>query len=233
MYQKTEPETIQSLFSSIAPYYDRTNALLSFGLHERWNGVLVNALSSFSPSSLLDLCAGTGEIAFNFLKINPLAQATLLDFCPEMLAVAEAKGISFKKRFSLIEGDAQAVSLPDASFDAVSIAYGIRNVQNPEQCFQETYRLLRPNGVFGILELTRPNNRFMRFGHACYLKTFLPLLGKWVAKDQQAYRYLSQSIQSFVSPLDLKKNLSTVGFSSILIKPLMSGIATLILAKKL
>lgn len=230
MYQKTAPETIQTLFSSIAPHYDRANSVLSFGFHKLWNQSLATSLSP--ATNLLDLCAGTGEIAFSFLKTNPLAKATLLDFCPQMLSVAKEKGALFEKRFSLVTGDAQNVLLPDQSFDAVSVAYGIRNVASPGRCFKEVYRLLLPGGSFGILELTRPNSKWLRLGHALYLKTLLPLLGKWVAKDKKAYQYLSQSIQSFISPTDLKRQLQETGFSSVKIQPLMGGVATLILAKK-
>lgn len=232
MYRKTEPTTIQTLFGTIAPYYDKANAVLSLGFHKRWNRALVKALSKNTPSSLLDLCAGTGEIAFDFLKYNPTSSAILLDFCPEMLEVAAKKGTRFKERFSLVVGDAQHVPLSNTCVDAVSVAYGIRNVQNPESCFKEVYRVLNPGGMFAILELTRPNNFLLRAGHAVYLKTLLPILGKWVAKDQNAYHYLSQSIQSFVSPHELAKSLSLTGFSSVALQPLMLGIATLILARK-
>ncbi len=230
MYHKSNPKTIQSLFSHIAPHYDRANAILSLGLHGVWNQTLVNALSLATQGHMLDLCAGTGEIAFRFLKKHPEAYATLLDFCPEMLMVAEKKGMSLEGRFSTLVGDAQEIPLPDRTVDAVSIAYGIRNVQYPERCFAEVRRILKPKGMFGILELTRPSSRLLRIGHALYLKTLLPVLGKWIAKDESAYQYLSQSIGSFSSPEHLMHLLSACGFQHVEKRPLMGGIATLLLA---
>jgi len=232
MYRKTEPETIQAMFGSIATSYDRANAILSLGFHKYWNQALVKAVSKPQVKVLLDLCAGTGEIAFAFLKRNPNAKATLIDFCGEMLEVAEKKGSPLRGRFSTLVGDAQAIPLPNTSVDAVTIAYGIRNVQDPHRCFEEVYRVLSPNGQFGILELTRPSSSFLRLGHRMYLRTLLPLLGKWVAKDHSAYRYLSESIGAFISPELLVASLQKVGFVNIRCQTLMGGVANLILMHK-
>lgn len=230
MYQKESPETLQTLFGSIAPRYDRANAVLSFGMHSLWNRALVKALHS--SHHLLDLCAGTGAIALSFLEKNPQAKATLLDFCPEMLAIANQRGSSFPSRFSSIVADAQNLPFENASFDAISVAYGIRNVNDPKKCFEEAYRVLKSDGIFCILELTRPTFRILRQGHALYLRTLLPLLGKWVANDHAAYQYLSKSVSAFVLPVELAQTLKASGFSSVHIKPLMGGIATLLTCKK-
>lgn len=232
-YRKENAPSIQSLFNGIASSYDRTNTILSFGFHKYWNRTLIQSLSSQNDHPLLlDLCAGTGEIGLSFLKKNPHAQAILLDFSSEMLAVAEKKGISLKNRFETLVADAQKIPLNSSSVDVASIAYGIRNVKETSLCFQETLRVLKPGGCLGILELTRPHSSFLRFGHGAYLRFFLPLLGKWAAKNQDAYAYLSSSIQQFSSPSELKKTLLHVGFQSVQVRSLTGGIATVILAKK-
>jgi len=232
MYDKSSPESIRTLFGRIADDYDRANAVLSFGLYKGWNRALVKSLSAHGVTSLLDLCAGTGDIAFAFLKKEPQTHATLIDFCPEMLQKAHDKGKSLHERFFTLVGDAENIPLPDGFVNGVSIAYGVRNVSRPQRCFQEVYRILKPGGIVSILELTQPASAFLRLGHTLYLKTLLPLLGKWVAKDQQAYEYLAKSIPAFILPKDLISLLEKQGFVTLSCKSLTGGIATLITCKK-
>lgn len=230
--KKSNPETIQAMFGEIAPRYDRANAFLSFNLHKKWNNELVRLTTIGSPDCLLDLCAGTGEIANLWLDRQPSPKkAILLDFCPEMLAIAEAKPKG-KHDVTFIQGDAQAIPLSNASVDAVTVAYGIRNVKEPHRCFEETYRTLKTGGSFGILELTEPSNGFIRAGHNFYLKYILPRLGGWITNKPDAYRYLSSSIQAFVKPEELAVELTKAGFKEIQITPLTFGIAHLITCKK-
>lgn len=230
-YNKTDPQTIQTMFGSIAKDYDFTNAVLSFQLHRYWNRRLVMEVEGYE-GPLLDLCCGTGDIAIAFLKRQLKTQtAYLLDFCPEMLAIAQSKADNAHD-IHYIEGDAQAIPLPDNSVGCITIAYGIRNVKDPQKCFDEAWRVLKPGGVFSILELTRPRNRFLRFGHSLYLKTVLPILGKLITTNREAYRYLCSSIKTFLSPNDLSHMLTTSGFSHIEEIPLSLGIATIITTVK-
>lgn len=178
------------------------------------------------------MCAGTGEIAFGFLKKKREAQATLLDFSSEMLEVAKSKGEPFKTRFESVTADAQKIPFPDHSFDAVSIAYGLRNVQNTKLCMKEAYRVLHHSGVFAILELTCPSFPIFRSLHSLFLKTMIPWIGKRVAYNQEAYQYLCDSIQHFIAPQKIEEALLDAGFCSTKRISLMGGIATVILAKK-
>ncbi len=230
MYQASDPETIQSLFKSIATKYDRANAIFSFGLHRTWNRRLIESMRG--KRQLLDLCAGTGEIGVGFLRENPHAEAWLLDFCPEMLEVARWKGGPFQERMTLMVADAQKIPLERERVEGVTIAYGIRNIQRPRSCFQEVYRVLKRGGKLGILELTRPHSAFLRLSHGIYLKGVLPLLGKLMTNNGDAYKYLASSIQAFVSPEEVGRELLGTGFSQVEICPLFGGIATLILADK-
>lgn len=181
---------------------------------------------------LLDLCAGTGEIAYGFLKRYPRTTATLLDFCPQMLQVAEQKSGDMKKRISLVCGDAMKLPFDHESFDGATISYGIRNVEQPDLCFDEVYRCLRPGATFAILELTRPPLLPVRMMHKLYTKTFLPITGRLLTDNADAYRYLADSVQQFSSPKILSQQLKGSGFSSIKIMPLSLGIATIITCKK-
>ena len=222
------------MFGSIAANYDRTNAILSFQMHRYWNRQLVKSISEKHPTTLLDLCCGTGEIAFRFLNnTSRNCKAYLLDFCPEMLACAKTREQGFEHHdIDYIEGDAQAIPLPDESVDAITIAYGIRNVKEPRRCFADAHRVLRHGGRIAILELTRPKNRFLRLGHGLYLKIMLPLLGKLSTSNQEAYEYLCNSIDTFIDPADLEMELRDCGFPRVRRIPLQGGIATIILADK-
>jgi len=237
-YRKDNPQSIEQMFDSIAKSYDRTNAILSFGLHHYWNSTLVNKiLNDHKNDIMLDLCCGTGEIAFRSLKKkNKPRKIHLLDFSEEMLSCAQAKAKKNryeKSALNYIKADAQAVPLRNESIDCVTIAYGIRNVKSPEKCMKEVFRLLENGGSFAILELTRPKNPFLRYFHQIYLKTFLPVLGKLFAANKEAYKYLCQSIHHFVEPEELERLLTKSGFKKVEHYPLNGGIATIIIAKKI
>lgn len=237
-YRKDQPETIQSMFNNIAKTYDRTNAILSFQMHKCWNARLVReVIKHKKPYTLLDLCCGTGDIGFTFLnKSSGRKSAVMLDFCVEMLDCAREKankfGLNQRHHISYLKADAHHIPLGDHSMDCATMAYGIRNVKDPKVCIAEVFRVLKPHGTFGILELTQPNNVFLKFGHKIYLNNFLPIIGKFVTKDQKAYEYLCNSIQSFVKPEELEQLFKEVGFVQTARIPLSGGIATIIIGRK-
>lgn len=224
MYNKNDPSSIQEMFATIAQDYDRANLTLSLGLCNYWNSLLVKKVAS--KRNLLDLCAGTGEIAARFLKKDPTKKALLVDFSKEMLAIAAQRGLK------TLQADASVIPLPDSSFDAITCAYGVRNIQNPMLAFQESYRILQKEGIFSILELTRPQNGLLHLSHHLYLSTIVPLLGKLVTRNKKAYNYLQGSIKSFTSPHEIKNQLEKVGFQKVEIEPLTGGIATIITGRK-
>lgn len=222
------------MFGKIAERYDLTNSVVSFQLHRLWNRRLAHTL--LNATTLLDLCSGTGEIAYRWLKLQKAPKkAFQLDFCEEMLDAAKAKSLPFQLAghdVRFMQADATQIPLSANSVDAVSIAYGIRNVQAPLQCFQEVYRVLEPQGTFAILELTEPHFKPLRFFHRLYLNHLLPLLGGLLTREPSAYAYLAKSVQEFTKPVQLQKQLQEVGFAHVSIRPLNCGIATLIVAKK-
>lgn len=236
-YNKTHPESIQQMFGAIAERYDLTNAILSFQLHKYWNAKLARLLIPFSQQGpFLDLCCGTGDITFSLLKkLKKPTKVFMVDFCQEMLTCAQEKASKLQldqHELVMMNADAQEIPLSKEEISCVSIAYGIRNVTDPLQCVKECHRILVPGGVCGILELTRPNNRLLQAAHSFYLQRLLPLLGKLFTSNQEAYQYLCQSIQNFISPKDLKKLLVTAGFQKVEVLPLHGGIATILLAYK-
>jgi demethylmenaquinone methyltransferase / 2-methoxy-6-polyprenyl-1,4-benzoquinol methylase len=239
MYTKDSPSTIQSMFNQIAPRYDLTNSILSFSLHKYWNKKFVrNFLTKNATSPILvDVCAGTGDITFEFLQsISKPSQVYLIDFSSEMLEQAKKKEklFNFSKNHTLtyMEADAQDIPLPNQLADFVSIAYGIRNVQCPLTCMQSAFRVLKPGGQLGILELTRPKNKILQTGHAFYLRILLPLIGKFLTRNKNAYEYLDNSIQKFIPSEQLEQLLHETGFIQVRTEPLLGGIATLFMAYK-
>lgn len=232
-YKKNEPDTIQKMFGSIASQYDFTNGILSFQIHRYWNSKLLKNTLQTPPATLLDLCAGTGEIGYTWLKKEKTPRTVyFVDFCQEMLDVAEKRKKPSEHILHYIQGDAQAIPLPSHSVDAVVVAYGIRNVKNPPLCFEEVHRVLKPGGQFGILELTEPKNALLRSLHRFYLTKALPVLGGWITSNKAAYKYLSTSIQTFVKPKELASQLEKAGFQTPTLHPLTGGIAHIITATK-
>lgn len=237
-YSKSDPETIKEMFGNIAENYDRANGIMSFQLHKHWNKKLIQLVLNKATihGEYLDLCSGTGEIALTFLKHSPSSQKiTLLDFCKEMIEEAKQKfsQIPYPSEVSFIQGDAQSLPFANETFAYATMAYGIRNIQHPHLAIEEAFRVLKPGGLLAILELTQPTNPFLKFGHNIHLSTVLPLMGRLISSNKNAYQYLSQSIQDFVKPEILKEIFLKTGFQIANILPLTGGIATILFAKKM
>lgn len=236
-YNKNDPQTIQKMFNSIAKQYDRTNAILSFRMHHQWNRTLIKkTIIPAKPEVLLDLCCGTGAIAFNYLKTTQEpTKVYMLDFSEGMLncAQSQAKKLDIGHHdVHYLQADAQIIPLLGNSVHCATIAYGIRNVKDPNLCIKDVYRVLKPGGTFGILELTQPKHPLLNFTHSFYLKNILPLLGKLATSNQEAYDYLCNSIHTFIPPERLINLMETVGFKNIQQHSLMGGVATVLVGKK-
>lgn len=235
-YNKNDPATIQNMFNSIAKQYDRTNAILSFRMFKRWNRTLIDkAIAPAKPEVLLDLCCGTGAIAFEYLKkVQEPVKVYMLDFSEEMLQQAKMQAKRHdvdQHNIHYLHADAQKIPLLSNSVNCATIAYGIRNVKDPSLCIKDVHRVLKHGGTFGILELTQPRNWFMRFGHSLYLRHCLPLIGKMFTSNKEAYRYLCDSIQAF-TPAELKQHMETVGFKEVKQFSLFGGVATVLVGVK-
>ena len=159
----------------------------------------------------------------------------MLDFSEKMLECAQAQAKIqnlYRHDINYLQADAQEIPLLENSVDCATMAYGIRNVPNPERCLREVYRVLRPRGTFGILELTQPDNAFLRFGHGLYLKMILPLIGKLATPNPEAYNYLRKSIRSFIPTSTLMELMKKTGFANVKKFPLCGGVATIITGTK-
>jgi len=223
---------IEQMFSAIVPRYDLMNRLLSGGMDKRWRSRLVKALELSPGNKVLDLCAGTGDVALEIVRQVPGVSVVALDFSSSMLEEGRKKAAQAraqeKIRFEV--GDATALSFPDNSFDASAMAFGLRNVEDARKGIAEMARVLKPGGRGAILEFSRPSNSLLRLGSRLYIRIMVPLLGG-LFSQKSAYQYLADSIEEFTQNVNVPK-LMEQGFGQVQARPLMFGVVSLYTGKK-
>jgi demethylmenaquinone methyltransferase/2-methoxy-6-polyprenyl-1,4-benzoquinol methylase len=234
-------DRIQRMFGQIAPRYDRINHLLSFSVDRYWRWRTVRAVPPEGPAPILDLCTGTGDLALAYYRAaagrSDVAQAEVFgaDFCHEMLAIAEEKkrraGIGFGLTF--IEADAQSLPFASDHFQIVSVAFGLRNIQNTDLALREMARVLIPGGRLAVLEFSMPRRQPLKSLYGWYFRRVLPKLGQLLAKGgQAAYDYLPASVGQFPSYQALADRMQAAGLRQVAFHPLTFGIATLYVGLK-
>jgi len=224
-------DLVDDVFHSVANRYDLMNDLMSAGLHRAWKGALVNAVNPPKTRgfSLLDLAGGTGDVAFRVLAAGGEAtRATVVDINPDMLEVgrarAAARGLG---NVGFVEGNAESLPFPDRSFDAVTIAFGIRNVPRIEAALAEAHRVLAIGGRFLCLEFSAVDVPGLDVIYDFYSFNVIPALGRLVTGDAEAYRYLVESIRQFPRPESFAGMMRTAGFARVSFRPLTGGIVAL------
>lgn len=223
-----EKKYVKELFAAVTPAYDLLNTVLSMGLDKKWRKFVIASSGVCENSRVLDLCTGTGELAAGFsVEIGSGGMVAGMDFCREMIEKAKLK---FPSRdypsLSFIEGDVYSIPYPDNYFDCITIAFGVRNLEDQGKAFVEIKRAAKPGGKVIILELTRPVNPLLKALYFPYLNIFLPLLGGAISGSFGAYRYLARTISTFLSPGEVKELMEGAGLQDIKIIPLSGGIAT-------
>ncbi len=196
---------VRSLFNDLSPNYDRLNRLFSLGMDVGWRKQLVAAVARQNPAKILDLACGSGDVTFMLRKSLPKAQIVGLDFSRPLLTQARDRGLS-----ELTEADALKLPFADGSFDAVTIAFGLRNFSDRAAGLHEIARILNQGGVFGLLEFSPPPMPWKLFW-TLYLHHLMPLVAQLVARQGDSFRYLAQSIAEFPSPSALNYELSSAG----------------------
>ena len=225
-YEDVNPEEktrrVGEVFASVAKRYDIMNDLMSAGMHRVWKDDFVRALKPQPGERILDMAGGTGDIAFRIEKSG--ADVTVADINPGMLAVgierAAKKGVT-----SMVwrEENAETLSFPDRSFDAYTIAFGIRNVTDIPKALKEAHRVLKFGGRFFCLEFS--TTEWPGFGelYDIYSKKLVPQIGKYVAKDEDSYRYLIESIRRFPRMPDFARMIGEAGFKNVKYRPILGG----------
>jgi len=221
-------EQVAMMFNRIASRYDLMNTILSFGIYISWKRKLVRQLRTVTPQTILDVATGTGDIAIELAKLQP-EKIIGVDISDEMLSFGRKK-IAERNLSSLItlqHGDSENLQFADNNFDAVTVAYGVRNFENLSKGLSEMYRVIKPNGKIVILEFSQPHNTFFRKIFHFYFHQICPMIGKWITGDRSAYTYLPQSVKVFPEGKKFTALLDQTGFRQTQCKPLTFGIATL------
>ncbi len=218
---------VREMFGRIAPRYDLLNHLLSMEFDKRWRRRVAKKFSHILHE-VLDLCCGTGDLAFAFRREAPKGAVIIgADFAPEMLVRARAKAAALGAAVEFVEADALQLPFPEGSFDLVSCAFGFRNLANYEQGLREILRVLKPGGAAGILEFAEPPGRVFGAAYRFYFRRILPRLGGIISGNAAAYAYLPASVGNFPSPEELKKLLERAGFVDAGFERWTGGIVTL------
>ncbi len=228
-------ERVYEIFSSIAKKYERFNAVSSFGAYKHWLAGMMRQAPIDETSDVLDIAGGTGDVAFSVARTKHPAHIQLTDLVPEMLEVARAHyndGAACGVPVDFDEVDAQDIPYNDASFDAITMAYGIRNMPDRPRALSEMFRVLKPGGALVCLEFSTPPNRLWRALYRFYLKHLIPFWGGLVTGDREGFVYLAQSIRAFPDQQGFASMLEEAGFKDVSWKNYTGGIAAVHVAKK-
>jgi demethylmenaquinone methyltransferase/2-methoxy-6-polyprenyl-1,4-benzoquinol methylase len=228
------PDRIAGMFDAIAPRYDLLNHVLSAGIDRRWRARAIRSLELTGRETLLDVCTGTADVAIEGRRGGAL-RVVGVDFAGAMLAhgLRKVRAAGEAARIALVRGDAMRLPVPDASADAATVAFGIRNVQRPDVACAEMARALRRGGRLAILEFGVPRIAGISTLYLWYFRYLLPFVGRLVSGHGSAYSYLPASVGTFPPPAEFMKILRQTGFDEVRADPLTFGIVYLYTARKL
>ncbi len=230
---KGKKEKVKGMFNDIAFRYDFLNHFLSAGIDKRWRTKVRKHLAPFHPKEILDVATGTGDLAIELAKLHP-EKITGIDIATGMLDIGKEK-IGKKKLNDVIvleEGDSENLRFNDGHFDAVTVAFGVRNFEDLEHGLSEMYRVLKPGGHVVVLEFSKPKKFPFRNIYNAYFKYILPTVGKMISKNDEAYTYLPESVQAFPEDKAFMNELKKAGFREAGQQRLTFGIATMYYGEK-
>lgn len=220
-----DPAYVHAAFSSIAERYVTANHVLSMGTDILWRERVVQMVAEWKPRKLLDIATGTGDLALALEKAFPEMEVLGTDFCRPMLDVAVRRGLQ-----EVLEADAMNLPLPDACYDAATVAFGLRNMADYEKALREWRRILRPGGHLLVLDFSMPDN-LLAAPYRFYLHHVLPRIAGWLTGNSGAYDYLGESIEAFPRGQEFCELLCRAGFHNPVCRPLSMGIASIYTAE--
>lgn len=231
---ESKAEQVEKMFNNIAPAYDKLNHALSWNIDKSWRKKAIALLKPFAPQHIMDVATGTGDFAIQACRTLQPEELIGTDISEGMMNVGreKVKREGLEKSISFQREDCTKLSFPENRFDAITVAFGIRNFEDLDWGLQEMYRVLTPGGHLVILELSEPDYFPMKQLYAVYSKAVIPTLGKLLSKDRSAYTYLPQSIKAFPQGEVMQKIIRKAGFSQVSFKRLTLGICTLYFATK-
>jgi demethylmenaquinone methyltransferase/2-methoxy-6-polyprenyl-1,4-benzoquinol methylase len=227
---EAKPAYVKAMFDRIAARYDLANDAMTLGHHRAWKGAIAKAVAPKPGERALDLATGTGDIARRLRRaVGEGGRVVGLDFSPEMLAAARRRG---EDGVEWLEGDMLNLPFEDGSFDVVTVGFGLRNVNDLPRAIAEAYRVLAPGGRYASLDLAKPRIPVLKPFMDAYSFGIVPLIGKAVAGDDTAYKYLPASNESFPEQDALGKAFEAAGFTDVRVKDLLLGAAALVWGRK-
>ncbi|MGQ9847302.1 MAG: bifunctional demethylmenaquinone methyltransferase/2-methoxy-6-polyprenyl-1,4-benzoquinol methylase UbiE [Bacteroidales bacterium] len=226
-------EKIGGMFDAIAPTYDKLNHILSLNADKKWRKRAVDELLINNPTHILDVATGSGDMILEILNRGNY-QISAIDISQKMIEIAKHKinRLFNEKSVEFVLSSAELIPFADNVFDGVTVAFGVRNFENLEMGLSEIKRVLKTGGHLVILEFVKPLNKFTKTFLGFYLKYFLPLIGKLISKNKEAYHYLNQSISEFYNIRDFENICKRLGFQIIKTKVLFMGLVAIFVLKK-
>ena len=221
---RTKKEQVEEMFDNIAHRYDFLNHLLSLGIDITWRRKAVKFIGTIQPKKILDLASGTGDFAFEALRLNP-EKVIGFDLSEGMMNYGRAKAVKLNVAnvVEFVKGDSEKMPFADNSFDAVTVGFGVRNFEHLETGLREMLRVTRPGGKVAILEASQPQNTIIRALYGLYFGNVVPMIGRLFSKDARAYSYLPESVKAFPEGFEFVKILENIGFVNIKWQPLTFG----------
>jgi len=231
--QSGKKQQVAEMFNNISHKYDFLNHFLSLGIDILWRKKAVRLLKPYSPKQILDIATGTGDFAIECLSLNP-DKIIGIDISDGMLEVGrqKLKNKAINHKIELHHGDSEKINFPDQSFDAITVAFGVRNFEHLEVGLTEMHRVLKPGGVAAILEFSKPAIFPLKQLYNFYFLKVLPALGKKISSDSSAYTYLPESVQAFPDGQKMAEIIKSCGFYEVKIYSLTGGIASIYFSKK-
>jgi len=233
-HDATKTEQVKQMFDSIAPAYDFMNRAMTMGIDIWWRRLAVNRLKVIKPRRILDVATGTGDFAIQLHKSLHPEHITGIDLSQGMLdaAVHKVRQRGMEKEITFEQGDCMALPMADETFDAVTVAFGVRNFEHLQQGYQEMARVLKPGGMLCVLELSTPTNPVIRWFYDLYTLHIIPWLGSLKSGDKSAYRYLPTSIAAVPQGDDMLQLMRNAGLREATFKRLTLGVCTIYTAVK-
>ena len=231
---ESKKKQVEKMFDKIAFRYDFLNRFLSAGIDVSWRRKAIKELVSIQPKNILDVATGTGDFAVTSYKILKPEQVTGIDISDGMLEIGrkKIKKLALEGQIQLLNGDSEAIFFDDSSFDAVTVAFGVRNFENLEKGLSEIHRVLKPGGKLVVLEFSKPNTPVIKNLYNFYMRFVTPKIGKLISKNNEAYQYLNNSVQKFPEKEKFIQILNQLKYRHSFYKTLSLGICTIYCGEK-
>jgi demethylmenaquinone methyltransferase/2-methoxy-6-polyprenyl-1,4-benzoquinol methylase len=231
---ESKKKQVEKMFDKIAFRYDFLNHFLSAGIDVGWRKKAIKQLRSLDPKSILDVATGTGDMAILSYRLLNAEKIIGIDISDGMLVIGKKKieKLGLQQRIELLKGDSETIIFNSNSFDAVTVAFGVRNFQNLELGLSEIKRVLKPGGKLIVLECTKPKLPVIKNFYNLYLNVIAPWIGRVISKNKNAYQYLNESVQKFPEGKDFVQILNKLGYKNASCKTLSLGISSIYCGEK-